>query len=105
MVKHINDQAKELAKQKKQENGRRYYAKNREKVLEHKRAYYKKNREKVLERQGAYYTKNREKVLECQRAYQAKNRPAINLSRRLKIPIAEIRDLSLAEAIKLRHKI
>ena len=90
MVKHINDQAKEVAKQKHRENARRYYAKNREKVLECKRAYY---------------TKNREKVLECQRAYQAKNRPAINLSRRLKIPIAEIRDLSLAEAIKLRQKI
>ena len=75
MVKHINDQAKELAKQKHRENAKRYYAKNREKVLEH------------------------------QRAYQAKNRTAINLSRRLKIPIAEIRGLSLAEAIKLRQKI
>ena len=89
MVKHINDQAKELAKQKKQENARRHYAKNREKILEHKRAYY---------------AKNREKVLEYQRAYQAKNSTAITLSRRLKIPIAEIRGLSLAEAIKLRQK-
>jgi hypothetical protein len=67
---------------------RKYYLKNREKVLErsrqqrledqdkaraYRRAWYLRNREKVLAQRHAYHARNRTAVLEYQRASRAAN--------------------------------
>jgi len=53
---------------------RRYYIKNREKILEHKRRYHIKNSKKRLEKAKQYRIENREKI----KHYRVKNRKEIN---------------------------
>lgn len=70
----------ELKKQKARENARRYYKKNKEKVLEKQKEYVKKRyatdeefRKKVNERSRKYALNNIEKVREMKRNWAKKH--------------------------------
>lgn len=85
-----NEQAQRLERHR--EAKRRYYERNRDKVIERarqstardpertktrKRAWYLRNREQILKERSAYYARNHTKILERQRAYRERNRQRI----------------------------
>ncbi|ALK07726.1 hypothetical protein Q7M48_05500 (plasmid) [Candidatus Liberibacter asiaticus] len=53
---------------------RRYYLKNRDKILERRRRRYLKNKDKCREYRHQYYLKNKDKYREYKRRYYLKNR-------------------------------
>lgn len=52
---------------------KKYYEKNREKILAYQKKYRKKNREKIVGQLKKYYEKNREKLLAYKKEYYEKN--------------------------------
>ena len=59
------------------ESHRKYYEKNRDKVLGRVYKYRKENWDKELERQRKHYEKNRDRVLERQRKHREENRDKV----------------------------
>jgi hypothetical protein len=59
------------------EKSRRYYEKNREKVIAASKRYYEENRDTVRARQGDYRKTNREEINATERRYYGKNRDTI----------------------------
>ena len=66
--------SREEALEKKREQSRVSYARDREKIREKQKSYYEKNRERVREQQKSYYEKNCERLREKQKLYYEKNR-------------------------------
>ena len=81
-MNNLTDEEKnEIRKQKARENSKRYYEKNKEKVLARQKKYVKRKyandeefRKKVSERNKKYALKNPEKVKEMKRNWAKKHR-------------------------------
>lgn len=58
----------------KQEENRKYYQKNKEKISENTKIYYDQNKEKILKQQGKNYQKSRNEKILYQREYRIKNK-------------------------------
>lgn len=68
-------------KQRQVEAQKRYYEKNREKVLARKRAWEKENAEKQRERRRAQYLKDRDKRLAASKRWKIENLDRVQLYR------------------------
>ena len=62
---------------------KKYYAKNRERILAYGKEYKKNNKEKVMLHSKKHYEKNRERLLEYRKQYYAEHGEEVN-ARRLK---------------------
>ena len=73
----LNSYKYEIDKKKRQKNKekqKKYYDKNKEKLIEKQKKYYDKNKEELIEKQKKYYENNKEKVSEKQKKYYEKNK-------------------------------
>ena len=75
----------EEKKKRNREANKRWYLKNRDRILEQNkgycnrkreinRRYYLKHRESILERHRKYYIENKDKILKASRKYQSENK-------------------------------
>jgi hypothetical protein len=65
--------------QKDSNYNKKWYEKNRERILEQRKEYRKRNKEKIQKRQKKYRIKNREKIKKKKRDYYLKNKDKIGL--------------------------
>jgi len=56
---------------------KKYYSKNREKILEKRREYYSNNKQKVLDYSRKYYQKNKSKKIQYRQEYYKNNKDKI----------------------------
>jgi len=64
---------------------KKYYAKNRERILARGKEYKKNNKEKVMMHSKKHYEKNRERLLEYRKQYYAEHGEEVNARRLEKI--------------------
>jgi hypothetical protein len=62
---------------------KKYYLKNRIKILELSRIFYKKNCNKILKLKKISYNKNRSKILKYKKLHYKKNRDSILMKKKL----------------------
>ena len=67
----------EEKREKNAEKSRKYYKKNKNKVLEINRKYIQKNKERIRERDRKYYQKNRDVIKVCRDNRYSKNKDII----------------------------
>ncbi|CAK5093181.1 unnamed protein product [Meloidogyne enterolobii] len=73
-----NEDEKKLRSAKcKAERNKRYYEKNKEKLLEYRRNLYEKSKEKILQTARNYYQNNKEKVKNYRKNYRQNNKEKV----------------------------
>lgn len=64
------------------EQSRKYYLKNRDRILENVRVYREKNRKKIREKDREKYSKNKDDIKKYQKEYRKNNKEKVNAYQR-----------------------
>ena len=67
-----------VKKENKRLSDKKYYEKNKEKLLQRQKEYNQENKEKILQYQKEYCEQNREKIKEYKKQYREQNKEKIN---------------------------